>query len=276
MLLFPSWGAAFLARHASTKKAVDIEKLLQWAYLDELSKRQTSSAENVWRHMGEARSGTSSKIPQRYDFGAPHPDALAIEKMVLDLNPLQPEDWPQLGPVLMGDLWALFEARDVIIVRSLNTTYLVEHHAILASRPGFNPTKPRPHRVLASHGPRGTAKVEGKSWGQNRYSPGAHCPLRWSPSPITIAQQRLDYAAWHLGLVTLAQTLELQEHQALLPAAPARPWDSDAEKKGTLWPPYWTPPQRPLPLKQPGPLAGPPTRKRQSSKNRVLRPEDIG
>jgi hypothetical protein len=257
-----------LARSAS-KKAVDIEKLLQWAYLDELSKRTASSAENVWRHMGSVMGG--AKTPH-YDFGTPHLDALKLEKCVLALEPLKPEDWRAFGPSLMGDLWALFQARDVIIVRSLNIAFLLRHHAILRTRPAFNPTRPRPGRVLTTHGPRGTAKVEGRSWGQNRYSPGAYCPLRWSPSPITIAQERLDYAAWHLGLVTLAQTLELDEHDALLPGAPARPWDNDAEKKGTLWPSYWTPPQRPLPLKQSGERARSGTPKTRSSRVRIIEP----
>jgi hypothetical protein len=270
MLLVPSWGVLSLARGASTKKAVDIERLLRWAYLDELSKRHSSPAENIWRHMGSTSSAPSAP---HYDFGTPHPDALKIEACVLLLEPLKPEDWGTFGPALMGDIWGLFQARDVIIVRSLNTAFLIRHHAILGSRPHWNPAKPHPYRVLATHGPRGNAKVEGKCWGQNRYSPGAYCPLRWSPSPITIAQERLDYAAWHLGLVTLAQTLALEEHDVLLPAAPARPWDGEQERKGTLWPPYWTPPQRPLPLRQPGPLAGPPAPKPRPSRGRIIEPE---
>jgi hypothetical protein len=45
--------------------------------------------------------------------------------------------------------------------------------------------------------------------GRNRYSWGSYCPLRWEPSPIDIALARAEYAAWHRGLATLADTLQL-------------------------------------------------------------------
>jgi len=44
-----------MATHAKAglKRDVEIERLLNWAYRDELSKRMTSSAEGIWQHMGE-------------------------------------------------------------------------------------------------------------------------------------------------------------------------------------------------------------------------------
>ena len=76
-----------MAAKKKLKERVDIEKLLQWAYLDELPKRQISSAEGVWEGIREygQRGGTDigASGAQRYPrFGVPHPDAEEIEKAV--------------------------------------------------------------------------------------------------------------------------------------------------------------------------------------------------
>jgi len=67
------------------KEHVDIEDLLRWAYLDELPKRQLSSAEEIWNGIAEygQRGGIDigQGAAQRYPhFGLPHSDALAIER----------------------------------------------------------------------------------------------------------------------------------------------------------------------------------------------------
>jgi hypothetical protein len=73
-----------------TRRALDIEALLVWAYRDELSKKYTSSAEAIWGRIGigpahdsDQRTATSA---QRYPhFGTPHPDAIVIEDAVSNL-----------------------------------------------------------------------------------------------------------------------------------------------------------------------------------------------
>src|ERR1700720_1738855 len=69
------------------KIAIDTEFLIRWAYQDELSKRQTSSAEGIWDRILEdgQRGGIDPGhgAAQRYShFGLPDPDAELIERAV--------------------------------------------------------------------------------------------------------------------------------------------------------------------------------------------------
>ena len=92
------------------KKPVEIETLLRWAFVDELSKRITSSAEGIWDHIEEIgqRGGIDPGhgAAQRYPhFGLPHPDAEKIELAVSALPNLI-IDWKESREALMGDLFA--------------------------------------------------------------------------------------------------------------------------------------------------------------------------
>lgn len=261
------------------KTGVDIEKLLQWAYLDELPKRQISSAEGVWdgiREYGQ-RGGIDIGAggAQRYPhFGAPHPDAETIEKAVGALGQASIEDDYD---VIVGELAALvtvndfksrkavrpqgrvteagyydkdamppaFAPRDVLIFKSINVAALVTHHAVMRSRPDWTSVDPRPFPVPALHG-RGN-RIVGECRGRNHYSTGSYCPLRWSPSPIDVVLGRADYHLWHAALAKLAQTLALAEHQALPPAASAVPWLQTEPSRRVFS--YAVARQQPLPLK---------------------------
>src|SRR5262249_3316878 len=151
------------------KTTVDIEKLLQWAYLDELPKRQISSVLGVWEGVREygQRGGIDIGAggAQRYPhFGAPHPDAEEIERAVGALGSASIEhDYD----VIVGELAALvtvndfksrkavrsqgraseagfydkdatppaFAPRDVLIFKSINVAALVTTHAVMRTRP---------------------------------------------------------------------------------------------------------------------------------------------
>lgn len=246
------------------KQAVDIEQLLRWAYRDELAKRVTSSAEGLWAQLADWRDlgasidlGTSS--PQRYDLGLPHEDALAIERAVGAL-PNVVLDWQREAPSVLGDLLGLMDpaatflrsertpvrlvghrnvvgwtsrrgtkvrvevepVRDVILVNTLRPSALVTMHASMGTRPDWIREQPRPEPVPAErgHGP----KVVGECRGRNWYTSGSHCPLRWDPSPTSIAQARGDYLVWWRALDQLARELRLEKFLALAPGCAEMPW----------------------------------------------------
>jgi hypothetical protein len=220
------------------KKQVEIEKLLHWAYGDELIKRVTSSAEGIWDRLSQYGSlGGIDPDPghggaQRYPhFGLPHPDAEKIEIAVSTL-PKTVIDWDVSFSAIMGDLSALFvnvrKMRDVMMVGSVMTAALVTMHGKMKTRPDWRDDHPQPHWVAAERG-RNRPKIVGECKGRDRYTIGSYSPLQWEPSPISIAQTRAEYWGWHRGLTILAETIELNEHIALPPSAPAQPWNGERE-----------------------------------------------
>ena len=281
------------------KTSVDIEKLLQWAYLDELPKREISSAEGIWNRLEQYGSlGGVNPDPggpgnaQRYaQFGLPHRDAEEIERAVGALGSASIEDDYD---VIVGELAALVRVndltprqaalpklrttvagyldkdsiappaaapRDVLIFKSISMSVLVTHHAVMRTRPDWTSADPKPFPTPASHG-RGS-KIVGECRGKNLYTTGSYCPLRWSPSPIDVVLGRADYHLWRAALVQLSQTLQLDDHQALPPAASAAPW-INPNTPMRIWR-YATAKERPLPLKPQRPHAGPPVKRKKNA-----------
>lgn len=255
------------------KTPVDIEKLLVWAYRDELAKLHTSCAEGIWDHIEDASTlgivtTTGEGCAQRYDFGLPDDDAIAIEKAVAQLGDTI-IDWEQSRDAILAEVAPLFAKRDVLMVRPFKTAALVTMHAKMNTRPDWHEETPRPRPVMAKSGPAGRAMLVGSCEGKDRYSFGAHCPLRWEPSPVTIAIARGDYAAWHHGLVLLAETLRLDRHEALPPAAPALPWlDGPEPKRRVFLVGERAAGVKPLPLKPSRPLTASPLRRNRKVKEK--------
>lgn len=209
-----------------TRRQLGIEEILHWTYRDELPLRQLSSAEGMWVTAQENgdRGGidVGHGAAQRYPhLGLPHPDALIVERAVGAL-PTVVIDWDASRAMIMGDLSALMTARDVIMVRTLRTDALVTMHARMQTRPDWREDPPLPQKIMAERGP--NVKVVGERWARNVYSPGSHCPLRYEPSVIAIAEARADYFAWWWGQKVLAETLVLNAHVVLPPSAPPTPW----------------------------------------------------
>jgi hypothetical protein len=261
----------------------DTEKIVAWAYQEELSKRQTSSAEGIWDRILEdgQRGGIDPGhgAAQRYPhFGLPDPDAIVVENAVACLEDTI-IDWPQSFDAIAGDLGALVTVndmtrqggkvtrpkaagwgragakaikawwgdkdeqpvedrpRDVLMVGGLRTAALVTMHAVRGTRPDWVEEHPKPSMVSASRGP--NAHVVGDCRGKNLYSIGAYCPLKWSPSPLSIISSRAEYVAWHHGLVELSRMLLLAKFSALPPRASATPWldrDEQGEPESHLRP----------------------------------------
>ncbi len=269
------------------KIEIDIENLLGWAYRDELSKRQTSSAEGIWDRIQEdgQRGGIDPGhgAAQRYPhFGLPDPDAERVEQVVSALGDTL-IDWPQSFDAIAGDLSGLISVndmtgqgaapkrpksgwgkagdkalkvwwgdkgtepvqdrpRDVLMVGALRTAALVTMHAVRGTRPDWVEDSPEPEMVPAERGP--NAKIVGECKGKNLYSSGAYCPLKWSPSPLSIVSSRAEYVAWHNGLVELSNRLLLAKFSPLPPRAAATPWlerDEQPETERNIRPVMPTP-----------------------------------
>jgi hypothetical protein len=99
------------------KIEMDVERLISWAYQDELSKRQTSSAEGIWDRILEdgQRGGIDPGhgAAQRYShFGLPDPDAELIEKAVACLEDLV-IDWDQSFDAIAAELSGLISVNDI-------------------------------------------------------------------------------------------------------------------------------------------------------------------
>src|SRR5215471_14721459 len=159
------------------KRRMDIEGLLRWAYREELVKRVTSSAEDVWGRIRDIGALGGVEVqhggPQRYDLGSPHPDAVAIEAAVAQL-PDASIDWDAEAALVLGDLLALCDPtqdsrttteerpttvawptraggvkrmvlqppRRVLLVRTLRTSALVTMHAKMGTRPDWREEPP--------------------------------------------------------------------------------------------------------------------------------------
>lgn len=246
------------------KTEIDIETLLHWAFRDELSKKQTSSAEGIWDRIEEdGRRGGIDRghgAAQRYShFGLPDPDAERIEKAVAGLEDMV-IDWRKSFDAIAGELSGLISvndlvrqeprapkagwgaagakavkaffgevpraahdrSRDLILVGGLNVAVLVTVHAIKGARPDWIEDAPLPKPTPAERGT--NAKIFGECRGRNLYSYGAYCPLRWTPSPLSIVTSRADYVAWHHGLTVLAANLQTEKFTPLPPKASRTPW----------------------------------------------------
>lgn len=288
------------AERKKLKERVDIELLLQWAYLDELPKREISSAEGVWDGIREYGQRGGIDIggggAQRYPhFGLPHKDAELIELAVgalgsasidsdydlivgefaalVSVNDFKPRravriagKTSEAGYYDKDTMPPAFEPRDIFVLNTINVAALVTTHAVMRTRPDWSSAQTRPYQTPALHG-RGT-KIVGECRGRNLYTAGSYCPLRWSPSPVQVVLGRADYHVWRQALTKLSETLDLTEHEALPPAASATPW-LEAEEKQRVWS-YAVARQRPLPLKPQRKRAGPPLKKSNKDKGRAV------
>ena len=180
-------------------KPIDVERLLHWAYRDELVKGGdiVSSSFGIVIRLGQLGTVVDNdqfehvgKLPPI--FGEPHPDAKLIEREVNRLP---------------------YPAKPLVIL-----------HASAGTRPNWYA---QPIRVLPMRdGSR--VRIIGECKGRDRYSLGSYCPLRFEPPLATVAHARAEYGLWFGALVHLAVVLgrRLAEHVATYPAASPQPWQT--------------------------------------------------
>jgi hypothetical protein len=249
------------------KTQIEIERLLLWAFRDELSKRHVSAAEGVWEKIRDygQRGGVDADpghgAAQRYaHFGLPHPDAERIERTIGQIQDVV-VDWAASLDVLAGPMAGLVsindfsrrphgepakrtvagwtdpktgkwqkkvnQPRDVLLLGTFRAKALVTMHASGGTRPDWSDREPMPHRVQAAKGK--NAKIVGECEGRNRYSLGAYCPIEWLPSPVSIIMGRAEYAVWWDAMNWLVANLDLADYVALPPRAPPTPWIENNE-----------------------------------------------
>lgn len=213
----------------------DIEQLLTWAFVEELTNRELSSAEWNWKNMRDQceRGGVSideGSAPQRYSVvSPPHPDAMTIERQAKDVAKLLGQDSSKSVPVdylasrsmLFGDMDRSSLPRSMSLPR-FNLIATIMSMAVLKQRPRWNVGRIRIGRTLASNG---KVQVEGAKR-NGAYPDEAYCPLTWSPGLKEIAEARAEYLLWHQALTVLADSLtdSLRDFTPLRPSAPQTPW----------------------------------------------------
>jgi hypothetical protein len=229
----------------SRKITVEIEKLLQWAYREELPK-QIVGGLTGWEHlvMLGTRVDTSrgdSNFP--VNLGPPHPDALLIDHAVRSLEDTV-VDWRQSRATLAHGLDHWGGPEQIALKRlQFQTAGLLTLHARMGTRP---PWDLGPLQVAPVRGRNGKPViqwlddeghlVEGRTKARH-YGPRARCPLQYEPAPADVIFARAEYAVWHAGLCLMAETIcawNRTEHMPTPPTAAEAPWVIDTERKSRI------------------------------------------
>jgi hypothetical protein len=220
------------------QKRVDTEKLLQWAFRDELPKKEfggwTGSAgmSPMFRlaDLGTRVDDWSDEPGFPLALGAPHPDALVVEAAVLALEDVG-VNWPGSKPLLMDELGGLLSDDDpTLSALVIGTVGLVALHARMGTRPRWD-YEPLPEPIVGRNGKpvvqyvgEGGQLVEGRK--ARHYGEGARCPLMWFPAPREAAYARLEWTIWCESVEQLGRDLagKLEDHIAIAPQLPRAPW----------------------------------------------------
>lgn len=239
----------------ASRRVMDIEDVVRWAYRDELPKLAVDNGEFSFL-FSIAELGIV--VDESRDPGFPaamgecHPDALKVQSAVEALKRFA--DAPIEADLELGrDFAATMEEERVAMRRAFGQIDL-----LIASMARMPQSKSRPtwreRPIMAAvTGARGkplvlkwdavrTPKFGGgescavmlvpaPSEGQSYYPLGAHCPLRYEEEPQDILNERADYLAWWAGLNALADELfaELETIAPLPPSAPQKPWLGETE-----------------------------------------------
>ncbi len=237
------------------KIKVDVERLLAWAFREELPKGyrdsmgtgigSSSSVSPMFRLAGLGTTIDESMREPGFPeaLGAPHPDAFMIESAVNNL-PDVGMDWRNSRESIMGHL-APYAPLDHPALVNLNFELagLVATHARMGSRPIWDLGPVSLHRVTGKNGKpvvqflEDGKLVNGLTAGR-RYGEGARCPLELDPLGPEIAFARGEYAAWRSGLERVRDSLlrfGLHGHIVTGPIAAAEPWITGPEHKGRIF-----------------------------------------
>lgn len=224
---------------ASAPRTMDIEKLLQWAFRDELPKRSMPALGPGYISplarlvdMGTLIDETAGEPGFPAALGEPDPDALVVEAIVSSLADCE-IDWPATRREVVGPVGGLLDDRDPTLASlTIGTVGLVAIHARMGTRPRWD-LWPAPEPVIGRNGkPIVQFLAEDGTLAEGRrarhYGPGARCPIDWFPTPREVAFARVEYSIWWQALDTLADALEgqLRSVVALPPGAHPSPWVS--------------------------------------------------
>lgn len=244
---------------ASTKRLLDIEEVLTWAFRHELPKRRDGDRGPrlgyapvcpMFKHadLGTRVENFSREPGMPAALGDPHPDALAVEAAVTDLARFAEHRFSgSLG--LLTYLPQDLDEHAAIAAAMEQVVGTVQVHARLGSRPTFA-SSPIPAALVGSNGKpiiyilrtEMRAGADGimrpklieertNAVAKDRYPKGAYCPLHWDDVGA-ILRERAAYAAWWAAIDLLAHELagKLDTIAVLAPAAAQRPWAGDVDQ----------------------------------------------
>lgn len=210
-------------------RELDVERLLRWAYRDELPKRGVvGTLSNQWDNVsgyGELLAIVDDEVRLPAVLGPPHDDALKIERAVHAMPTRVRVEWNDYGPLLMGDLIWLMPKINPIGERTYSERALLETFAKQGARPLWDVGHPSPQRML---GKNNKPVLVGECYGPGRYSIGSSCPLQYTaPTIEQLVHRRLEWVMWRGALDRVCDALKtytLQDYVPLRSTAPRLPW----------------------------------------------------
>jgi hypothetical protein len=227
------------------KKKIDIEKLLQWAFREELPKGHAveASAWSLIETFGQlgarvdvsARGSSSGGLG--FVPGEPHPDALAVAAAVRSMSREHRFSKTDCAG-LLGDYAGVGElAIGAMAGVAFNLRALIIRCAALGAPMVWDIGVPRLCRVTRLDNQHAIVfglddagqLIELRSDKKGRYPIGSapRCHLEWTePSIEQLLETRAEYAAWRHALASLALDLanRLGDIEATGPLRPADPW----------------------------------------------------
>jgi hypothetical protein len=239
------------------RRSIDIERLLQWSYRQELPKQDLIGAyysmrTTIWAY-GTPLSGMSGPgaIPEcLLDGGPPHEDAVIVHECVCRLDGLS-DEWHIDPRDLLSDMSepVQAEAESLLAGYHVQRAALVMRFARGAGRPDWRVEEPERRPVLSVYGgkPQWWIKrrcklylgkgveageeereVDGFDRVARRPLPGAYHKFYFEPPVRTIFDLRADYCQWHAALCWLVEELrpQLLAYAPVEPAAAAMPWET--------------------------------------------------
>jgi hypothetical protein len=236
------------------KKIIDIEKLLHWAMREELPKGQAVTA-SAWDIVSQY-AALGVRVDVSYGGlgfvpGDPHPDAIIVADAIRDLDTEARFGHRVEVLPLFGDLAAIAgDAVDAVMSATFNPRAIVISKATQGTRPKWQFDEPEPRQVFVeARNARGEVrpmavvhgvdadgdliamkKNRGRAFkrdGEYNLAMSPRSPIEWcDPAPLSIADARAEYVAWHTALATLADDLahKLEDHLPTGPTVPMLPW----------------------------------------------------
>lgn len=243
-------------------KPIDIERLLQWAYCDELPKQRHTLEKGSWDRVSEygERGGMAiddgCQLPGM--LGGPHPDADVVAAAVDQLGEcVVLPHWADERARIMPDALGLAPVDDRFIGAGVFKRSLVITRAKLRNRPECwcdvvgtpSPAIGRNGKPIVTlpdvdgrprwSGGYGEPEIRGVT-PKGDYLPNACCAVLWEPRGDAIAFDRVEYVVWHRALGELVEILraggKLVAWSPTGPEAPAEPWNrAHAAPTARVW-----------------------------------------
>lgn len=267
------------------KKKIDIEKLLQWAFNDELCKGLAVNADPWSAIENYGMLGTRVDIGHKgsqglgFVDGEPHPDAKAVARVIAEF-PKMTRLRPSFDALSLFDRYLPcvdLSSRQLLKRAEFNVATLVISCATFRKRPEWNLGEPTLQPMIRSE--KGHPVVYGVRSFEVGYDPEAagfadlvamkadakrggynlkmvpRVPLTWeNPAPFQFAEARAEYIVWACALCDIAEHLAaddaLIDHELTGDFPSLAPWHEVPAAKGATLRSDISPDVRvPLPLK---------------------------